>query len=313
MKKSAPIIITLAAVAIAVGAYYYAKRSTGGSGSSNKPVGMIVSRAEAVPKPFTEEEIAAFTTQQNEKPQDEILKAATLMVFGRYKGLMEQEAVDALIKVLAAQSLNAESWTIIAPKGEKKAAIVKLENQTYKYLDPHLGVVAVFKGKTIIGPYAARFLMSGGSEHDEVFEELNENANSEFYRDFAHVMMAPPGSPVYIHVAAPVFQDPIVLGELDGSAEDVAASASIMQLTPYLDYIGRKHGEKVERLIYFTDPARVTMTLTKPYDPAVMTANIEPQVDGNTVSFDVPQDEPLILHDLSDDFIDVDQLVIKPL
>lgn len=309
MKNKTPIIVLVLVAAAAAGAYYYSKKA---DKPSVKSSAMIVS--EAAPEPFTDEEISAFTESQKEASIDETLKAATLAVFEKYKGSYEDEAIDDLIKLLTAQSIDTEAWTVIAPKGEKKIVVAKMENSIFKHLDPHLGVIVVHKqSQAIIGPYAARFVMSGGGNYEDYFVELAEGADNSFYKDFAHVMMAPPGHPVYVHIAAPVFQEPIVLGELDGSAEDVAESASALQLTPYLNYIGQKHGDQVERQIYFTDPAVVTLTLTKPYDESIMTANIDPVVDGNSVTFEVPADEPLILEDLSADFIDVDQLVIKPL
>jgi hypothetical protein len=310
MKKNAPILVIVIAAIVAIAAYYYFNKAESGA---KKPAGVAVSWAEKVPDEVTDEQITAFVDGQKDAAFDDKLKASTQFAYEHSKGRMEEEAAQLLIKVLDAQSIQAQSWTVIAPKGEKIAVTVKTENGTFKYLDPHDGVVAVFQGQAIIGPYAARFLMSGGHDRDKVFQKLDDASNLAFYDDFAHVMMAPPGNPVYVNIAAPVFDEPLVLGELNNDSDDVAESASEEQLTPYINYIGRKHGEMVTRKIFFTDPAQVTMVLTKPYDAAIMTANIEPMVDGNSITFKVPQDEPLILNDLSDDFIDVDQLIIKPL
>lgn len=310
MKNNAPLlVIAIAAVAAVVGYYYFTKAESG----HKKPAGMVVSMAEKVPDEVTDEQITAFVDTQKDAKLEEKLKAATLFAYEHSKGRMEKDTAELLIKVLDAQSIKAQSWTVIAPKAKKVAVVVMSEGETFKYLDPQNGVVAMVQGQAMIGPYAARFLMSGGHDRDKVFEKLDDTSNLSFYDDFAHVMMAPPGHPVYVNVAAPVFDEPFVLGELNDDPSDVAEAASEEQLTPYINYIGRKHGEMVTRQIFFTDPAQVTMVLTKPYDAAVMTANFEPTVDGNSITFEIPQDEPLILNDLSDDYIDVDQLIIKPL
>lgn len=208
----------------------------------------------------------------------------------------DRSAAQALQFILKLQGINAYEWQVISPHAVKNAVVVQDKDGAFKYLDPASGVIAMFDNMMIIGPYAARSLISEGTPYQEVFIGLSDKADASFYADFAHVMMAPPDYPVYVNVAAPVYEDePIVLGQVDGSAQDVADASSALQLTPYMDYLGNKHTAEVHRSVYFTDPARVTITLTDPVDPSMIKTNIKPQIEGKKLIFEVPEDEALVL------------------
>ena len=223
--------------------------------------------------------------------------------------------------VLALQGIDSHEWEIISPKNTRTGLVVKDKDQTFKYLDPAAGVIAMYENQVLLGPYAARFLVSNGDDYQKIFVKLAESSDVSFYEDFAHVMMAPPSFPVYVNVAAPVYDEPIVLGELNGDAKDVAQASSQLDLTPYMDYLGQKHKAHVQRTLYFTHPAKITFVLTDDFDPSSLKANITPEVDGKKLVFKVPEDEPLILDDgksaLSfmnkNKYVPVDQIIIEHL
>ena len=230
-----------------------------------------------------------------------------------YPQKSDKAAVKNLAFILGKQGFTTQEWKIISPEGLKTALIVKMEDGTFKYLDPVDGVVAMYENQVLIGPYAARFLVADGYDYRTVFVKVHEESDRSFYKEFAHVMMAIPGNPLYINVAAPVFDEPLVLGEINGSSDDVAAASSEELLTPYMNYIGQKHGEDVHRSIFFTSDAKITFTLTEPADPAMLDANIKPQIEGNKISFRVPVDEGLVLKDQTEHFLPVDQIIIEKL
>lgn len=233
----------------------------------------------------------------------------------------KDRAAQALQFVLKLQGIDTHQWEIISPHATKTAVIVLLPDGSYNYLDPEDGVIAMYENQMLLGPYAARYLISNGEDYQKVFIKLAENADVSFYENFAHVMMAPPSYPVFVSVAAPVYEEPILLGELDGSAKDVAKASSGLDLTPYMDYVGQKHKAQVKRTVYFTDPARITFILTEDADPSLFNANIKPKVEGKKFVFEVPQDEALIFDDgkpafsifKKDTFVPVDQIIIEHL
>ena len=315
MKNNGILTLVLIVAAVAVGAYYF---------SQNKDILPTVNEEQTEDAAFDEEFAAVKAEEEAERlaeqqsklkdPLSQQLKEITQSVYLEHKGGSEEEAVNALVEKLGEEGFSAEKWSVISPQGEKLIVVVKAEDESFKHLDPYNGVIPVYDDQVLLGPYAARFLISGGRDYNLVFKPLDADADISFYKEFAHVMMAPPGEPVHINIAAPVYQgEDLVLGEVDGQPEDVSDATSEIQLTPYLNYIGQKHGETVKRRIFFTDPARVTLTLVKPYDETVMKANIDPVIEGNSITFDVPAEEALILDDLSPDFIDIDQIIIKPL
>ena len=233
----------------------------------------------------------------------------------------EKSAAGMLSYILEKRGINAIPWRILAPKGIKTAVAASLGDGTYRYLDPFSGVVAMFENEVLIGPYAAREIMMNGIHHQKVFVKLTEAADPSFYEDFAHTMMAPPGYRLDVNVAAPVFDEPIVLGAVDGNSDDVAQATAELDLTPFFDYIGQKHEAGIQRTVHFTDPARVTLVLTDAYDADKMTANIEPKVEGNKLIFEVPEDQALIFDDakVATSWSDkkshtpIDQLIIEKL
>ena len=176
MKNNAPILVIVIAAVVAIAAYYYFNNA----GKGSKPAGMAVSWAEKVPDEVTDEQITVFVDSQKDAALEDKLKASTLFAYEHSKGRLEIDAVQLLIKVLDQQSIKSQNWTVIAPTGKKNAVIVSLEGKAFKYRDPHEAVVAMFEGKTIIGPYAARFLMSGGRDRDKIFEKLSDASNLKF-------------------------------------------------------------------------------------------------------------------------------------
>ena len=233
-------------------------------------------------------------------------------VFGLQAG-SEESAAHFLVYLLKQQELESGIWTIISPKATKLAVGVKVDAGGYKYLDPASGVVAMYQDKIMVGPYAARYLMVDGADYQQVFVKLDENSDISFYKDFAHTVMAPPDMPLYVNLAAPVFDEPLVLGAVDGQSQDVAEASEEVQLTAYIDYIGQKHGGNVHRSFYFTDATKMTMILTKNYTLGILDANIEPQVEGNKLVFNIPEGEKLTLEDLPGAYIPVDQIIIERL
>ena len=225
----------------------------------------------------------------------------------------DKAAANFLLSLLKEQDIKAELWTVITPNASKDVVIASNEQGMYRMLDPSSGIVPMYENQVVIGPYAARFMLMDHKDVEAVFIKLDENADLSFYEGFEHAMISPPNLPLYISVAAPVFEEPIVLGSIDGDSADVALASSDLDLTPFLDYLGRKHGDNVQRSIYFTDAAKVTLTLAQPYDADVASANLEPTVDGNTLVFEVPEGEPLVFIDKADAFIPVDQIIIEQL
>jgi hypothetical protein len=178
----------------------------------------------------------------------------------------------------------------------------------------------MYENSMLVGPYAARFFVSDGTDYRSIFMKLDEGSDLSFYEDFAHTIFAPPGYPLYISVAAPVLDEPLVFGEVDGKADDVAKATAEWDLTLYFDYFGKKFDEQILRRVYFTEGAKITFTLTEDFDPAVLTTNIKPEIDGRKLVFNVPEDEALILEDAKaavsknpGGFIPVDQIIIERL
>ncbi len=233
----------------------------------------------------------------------------------------EKAANQLLVYILEQQGIDVEMWDIVSPHATKQAVIVKVDNgASYKYLDPIDGVVALYENKLILGPYAARLLISSGADYRSLFLKLNEDADLSFYKDFEGAMFAPPGYPLYINVAAPVLEESLVLGEVDGKGDDVAEAATKWELTRYFDYLGAKHGGHVLRRMYFTQAAKVSLTLVEDVDMKVVTTNIEPKVEGRTLVFEIPEDEALVFDGNTEvldrkpgDFISVDQIIIERL
>ena len=228
-------------------------------------------------------------------------------------GDKERAAAERLVRVLYEQGVEAGIWTVIAPGATKFAVGVKMPEGGYKYLDPADGVAAMYQNQVIVGPYAARYLIVDGMDYRKVFVPLTEGADISFYEGFAHSMLAPPGQPLYVSLAAPVFEEPLILGDIDGDSDDVAKASEDIDLTGYVDYIGQKHGGNIRRSLHFTEGAKITFILAEKYTPKKMSANIEPQIDGKKLVFHVPENEVLILEDKPGPHIPVDQIIIERL
>ncbi len=276
-------------------------------------------------KPTQEQTAQNKTAEYIQKSKEykslgEKLTNATLYAYRESKKDTTQNGLHLLADILKQQGFNVEQWDIVAPQATKRAIVVKVEDNSYKYLDPIDGVIAMYENAMIVGPYAARSFVSDGTDYRSIFMKLDEGSDVSFYEDFAHTIFAPPGYPLYINVAAPVLEEPLLFGTVDGKAEDVSKATGEWDLTRYFDYFGKKFDEHVMRRVYFTEAAKITFILTGDIDPSSITANIKPEIDGRKLVFKVPEDAALVLEDnkstaskMENNFIPVDQIIIERL
>lgn len=149
----------------------------------------------------------------------------------------EEGANDLLAQILEKHDLEVQRWDIVSPHATKNTVVVKTSESSYKYLDPVDGVIAMYENRVMVGPYAARSFVSEGTDYREIFLKLDESADLSFYKDFGDVMFAPPGFPLYINVAAPVLDEPLEFGQIDGKSEDVSDATAEWDLTRNFSYL----------------------------------------------------------------------------
>ena len=130
------------------------------------------------------------------------------------------------------------------------------------------------------------------------------------------VAMAAQGDELIIR--APV-SAPLILGEVNGRADDVKETAMQSRLFPHWDYMGHKYDRAWKRILEAQEPLYVTFILTQSVDQGVVTSNKSPAISGKILKWELEKGEELIFTDglakLSflrlNSYIPVDQIIIE--
>lgn len=201
--------------------------------------------------------------------------------------------------VLRRDGFEVVQHDIVAPSSGHSALSIRMPDGRWVYADPFFGVV-FRQDDRILSLAEVQDLVETGVPITELANPLVEEARLAFYDEIGEAYHARLGEPLDVTIALPL-DEPLVLGELDGSYEDVDAEAMALGLTSHLFYLGPRFDDDFSfRFVPegSTDrPWRIAFDLTEPVDPDVLPkSNVEPEIDGNRLIYEIraPEDGLLL-------------------
>ena len=208
--------------------------------------------------------------------------------------------------ILSLNGLQSKQWDMVKPDAAHAALIVNLPDGKTIFSDPFHGIVVKDPQGNLAGPQESRVQ----------FVALSDQSDLSFYKDLSNTAMGAQGEDLRIET---FIGSPIILGEPDGSAEDVKNDAMKAHLSPHWNYMGHRYSRNWDRVLRATQPVRVSFLLAQNVDKGVITTNKAPLITGNTLQWNLEADEELVFDDgaarLSfwrmNSYIPVDQIIIE--
>lgn len=236
------------------------------------------------------------------------------------KGMCDN-AARRLAFILSREGYNSAQWNMIKHSGGHSALLVTLKDEREVLVDPFYGVVALGSDGKLISPVQAQKLIQDGASTDKIFFKLNNDSNTEFYKNFNTTMMSAEGDNLIIEATLPKLNNsPIVWGQIDNNFKDVMSATNKKKITPYWHYMGHKYNREWMRVLKAQEPVNVTFTLFENVHQNVITSNIMPEIDGKSLTWRLKAGDQLEFHDgdakiiLSrmNSYIHVDQITLSP-
>lgn len=225
-----------------------------------------------------------------------------------------------LLFLLQQQGFKSVQWNLASPVSSHAALLVTTGDGRKVFVDPYFGYVTVDKNGKLINPYTALNRMKAGASFKEVFKPLGKQSDPYFYRNFTEMTMGAQGEPIVFTTTLPSLKkNPLVLGEINGDAEDVKQAGTAKKLGFYWNYLGHQYSRKWVRVLKVTEPVRITMTLVSEPTAGSLNSIGYPDIDGKKITWNLePGDDLTFVDGLSypswksfKSYVGVDQLIFE--
>ncbi len=198
----------------------------------------------------------------------------------------------------------------------------QLLSLVHPYEGGHTAVLVQNKdGKIIADPYIG-IVVNMPFDQAVSAEALVENAAVSFYEDVPALTMAAYGAPMRIEVGIPALGgEPLIMGEIDQSFQDVKLAANTLGMKSYWYYMGHKYDRNWTRVLKANDDLRIEMDLLLVPETGVIVSDKPPNIAGKTLSWTLRAGEVLTFVDGDakinwkrlNSYIGVDQIRFIPL
>lgn len=224
--------------------------------------------------------------------------------------------------ILKEKGYDSVQWNMVTDNYAHSALLVFMPDNRQVLLDPFYGYVGYDKEKQkLLSPEEIRTALLDGKELDDILLPLSNKTRSEFYKDYKSVRMAQLGEDLNITATLPRAENqPLFLGEVDGSGDDVRGAASRYNMTPFWHYAGHKYDRSWVRTLKAQQDIRLEMILASKVEDGVITAEPWPEINGNKMIWDLKSGDQIKFYDgrakiswrRLNSYIEVDQIAIYP-
>ena len=171
--------------------------------------------------------------------------------------------------------------------GAHAVLLARLPDGREVMLDPLYGIVPMRDG-TLLSPSEAHDASKNADADSELWHQLAPTASVSFYQSFEHAIYAVQDAGLEIEIPISLSGDQaIALGRRDGESEDVSSDGLSHNLTGHLTYLGHKYDRGWNRVLVFAQDTRMEIGLVEPPNGGFITTDVEPQIDGNKLIYEV--------------------------
>ena len=200
--------------------------------------------------------------------------------------------------LLVQANLRAEQFNIVRTyNGGHSVALVKFPSGREAMLDALFGVVPEQDGQ-LLTPTEVQQLVSRGVPAERIWKKLAPTLDSTYYAQFGDAVFAKQGAGLDIAILVKLEGgDPIVLGDRDGSLNDVTRDGALYGFTSYWHYIGHRYDRGWRRIVTFAQGTRMIIGLVEPPNEKFITTKQHPKVQGNELIYEIAAGNSLYFFD----------------
>lgn len=231
-------------------------------------------------------------------------------------------AARMLAFILKQRGYESVQWNMVTPFDAHSALLVSMPDGRKVFADPFYGYVAYDQvAKKLLSPHDAQNRVKEGAVLEDVFISLASNAHPEFYKNFGVAFMAAQGSDLMITAALYMTEGkPVLLGENDGSDEDVKHQAGQNGMTPFWHYVGHKYNREWVRVLQAQENVRLEMLLMADAEEGIITSDPRPKIEGRKLIWNLKAGDRITFRDglaaisfrRLNSYIGVDQIALYP-
>ncbi|KZC98532.1 MULTISPECIES: hypothetical protein [unclassified Thalassospira] len=238
------------------------------------------------------------------------------------KGLCDNAARN-LAFILAELGYQSFQWDMVQTGAAHSALLVNLSDKSTALLDPFYGTASYsIQENKLISPELAQKKLREGGKTVDYFIPFSDTSQLWFYEKFEDSWMAKQGDELMIPVVIPsIGKGRLILGELNGSSDDVVATSIQNEMTPYWGYVGHKYNRSWVRTLRARQDVEVEFNLVQEVENSVVTSDPLPDIDGRRMRWRLKAGEEIQFFDgrarrsftRMNSYLDVDQIVIRPI
>lgn len=230
-------------------------------------------------------------------------------------------AARALAFILKQEGFESVQWNMVTDKAGHSALLVTMPDGRKVLADPFYGYVTTGADGKLTHLENAIQAIHSGQPFEKSFLNLGKNSDPKFYKYKGNMFMAAEGNDLVLDTTLPrINNEPLFIGEIDGKELDVKSESMKNNMTPYWQYMGHKYNREWVRVLTATQPVRLVITLVAPAEKGILIATPAPRVDGNTLSWNLQENDTITFHDGKakiswkrlNSFIGIDQIAIYP-
>jgi hypothetical protein len=209
------------------------------------------------------------------------------------------DAARSLAFVLSANGLPAHEVNLIGKDGQAHTIVrADLGSGRGILLDPHTGLVPFDDGNPV-GERRAKQLQQEGVDPREIWRRVSKHAVFHpIFKSFQDIELTRPGADFEWRVTLDMSdRDQLILGEIDGSPRGTGDATAREGLGTYWSYLGHRFDRGWTRRLTVAQPTRVSFILVESARKGVITSDIQPKIEGRTVTYVLKKGQTLSLHD----------------
>ena len=217
---------------------------------------------------------------------------------------MCDSAARAQILTFRRLGLHAVQWDMVTNQYAHSAVMVTTSTGKDVLVDPFHGVVGYGTGEhndgltKLFSPSDIKKSLNEGGNILNHLKILSKSSDYAFYDELGNARMGPFGQSLILDATIPEFQENrLILGEIDGSGDDVKSASSKNGMTPFWYYAGHRFDRSWIRQLQAKQDITVTFILTDDVEAGIITSDKTPDINKNQMSWSLKAGERLNFYD----------------
>ena len=217
---------------------------------------------------------------------------------------MCDSAARAQILAFKRLGFHAVQWDMVTNQYAHSAVMVTTSTGKDVLVDPFHGVVGYGRGEhdngsiELFSPSDIKQIVSDGGDILNHLKILSKTSEYAFYNELGNARMGQFGNSLILDATIPEFQENrLILGEIDGSGEDVKNASSKYGMTPFWYYAGHRFDRSWIRQLRTKQDITVTFILTDNVEDGIITSDKIPDINENQMSWSLKAGERLNFYD----------------